>query len=214
MARKRLQRRFRRRRSSRSESRPSPKHNPPLFTDLAEFIAPGFAGFAATRFLTYVATNQVAKRKPDWGKHAGAGVSVGAFLAAWYLAGKVKYLAKYQTPLVVGAGIAALQTLIQLYIPKLGWMVGDPTAALEGSAVGMLSATSGQQFSPNDLQVIDDDPSLYTYNDSYDAGRYGRSSGANGQPQGVNPGSPDVGTSADVELDDTMGSAVNLGVFS
>ena len=100
MARSKLHRRYRKRRNPDSSG---PRANPPLFTELAEFIGPGFAGFAATRFATYLAATQVAKRKPTWGKPAGAAVSIGAFLAAWLLAHRWKWLAKYQTPIVVGA---------------------------------------------------------------------------------------------------------------
>jgi len=134
---RKLQRRYKgsKRRRER-EGSPAPKHNPPLTMDLVEFIGPGFAGFAASRFVSYVASTQISKRAPSWGKHAGAGAAVGTFLAAWLLANKWKWLAKYQMPLIVGSGIAALQTLVQLYIPRVGWMVSDASPQLDTSAAG------------------------------------------------------------------------------
>ena len=136
----RLHRRYKHRRSRRSGSDPAPRRNPPLFADLAEWVGPGFAGFAATRFATRVAATQIAKRKPSWGKHVGAGVSVGAFLAAWFLAHRVRWLAKYHTPITVGAAIAALQSIIQLYIPRLGWMLADATPELAAGSANALVA--------------------------------------------------------------------------
>jgi hypothetical protein len=171
MARKRrLHKRYGRKR--RSEDSGGYKRNPPLWTDLAEFIGPGFAGFAATRLLTRIAAVQLAKKKPSWGKHAGAITSVAAFLGAWWASGKWKVTAKYQMPIVVGAGLAAIQSIIQLYIPKLGWMITDASTEIDSLKIN--GDTTQQQALPSDLQYVDDDPNEYTYNDSYDAGRYSK----------------------------------------
>src|SRR5262245_51488797 len=78
------------------------QHNPPLLTDILEFVGPGFGSFAATRFLTRLATSQIAQRKPSWGKHAGALASAGSFFAAWFLGHKVRWLERWHTPIVVG----------------------------------------------------------------------------------------------------------------
>jgi hypothetical protein len=212
MARSRLHRRY---------VRTSPKHNPPLFTDLVEYVAPGFGGFAATRFLTRVASTQVAQRAPSWGKHAGAVASVGSFLAAWFLAHKVKWLEKYHTPIVVGSAIAALQSLLQLYLPNaLGWMVSDATPELAGAAQSKLSAQD-QQLAQMRLQPTDEDPNEFIYNDAYDAGRYSGSHGPSSMkigampptsgPGGPAPQQPD--DASDLAIDDAVGVA-NLGVFA
>lgn len=178
------------------------KSNPPLFTELLEFVGPGFAAFAATRLGTRIATTQVAKLKPSMSKHAGAGISVAAFLAAWFLAHRVKFLEKYHTPITVGAAIAALQSLIQLYIPKLGWMVADASPELDAAAI---AAATPQLAAVNpDLQQVDDDPNEYTYNDSYDAGRYGKPS--RGQSTPIMAKKP----SADPDIDDmTIDDAIS-----
>lgn len=163
------------RRRRRRVNPPAPKANPPLAEDIAEIIIPGFASFAGTRLATRVAVTQIAKIKPNLGKHAGAGVSIGAFLAAWFLAHKWKFLAKYHTGVVVGSTIAALQSLIQLYMPSLGWVVSDaqPAPALPA---GQPSAGGGfasqAEIDRLRLREVDDDPNEFTFDESFDAGRY------------------------------------------
>lgn len=106
-----------------------PRPNPPMGVDLLEYIGPGFGAFAATRLLARFTAAQFARRFPAQAKHAGAVASVGAFLAAWFGAHRVKQLERFHHPIVVGAGIAALQTLVQTYIPKLGAMLAEPAPA-------------------------------------------------------------------------------------
>ena len=182
-----------------------PKSNPPLFTDLAEFVVPGFGGFAAARFLTRMATTQVAKYKPELGKHAGAVAAVGAFLAAWFLAHKVKFLAKHHTPIVVGSAIAALQSLIQLYIPQLGWLIADASpevAALAAPTPTLMTADAAA--ARMGLQPTSEDPNEFTYNESFDPGRMDHHQ--------VNA---DIQASKDDHaMDDIIGQTANLGVFS
>ncbi len=203
----RIHKRYKHRRARRTTGDPAPRRNPPLMTDLVEWVGPGFASFAVTRFATRVAATQIEAKKPSWGKHVGAGVSIGAFLAAWFLAHRVKWLAKYHTPITVGAAIAALQSLIQLYIPKLGWMVSDaaPELAQVSVATGALSAPR------MDLMPVNDDPNEYTYNDSFDAGRYNKTGMAPPPQNGAGPPADDL---SDLAIDDAIGQSQNLGVFS
>jgi hypothetical protein len=181
---------------------------PPLFAELAEFVGPAFGGFALTRFATRILATQVAKKKPSLGKHAGAIASVGAFLAAWLLAHKWKWLAKYQMPLVVGSGLAALQSLIQLYVPKLGWTVSDATPELAGAGMTAQQLSAKQ----NNLTFLDENPDYYTYNDSFDTGRMGTT-----QTQANNAATAQDATDddllADLDLEETAG-AQNMGIFS
>lgn len=159
-----VHRRYRKKKKRSEASKPRP--NPPLIQELAEFIGPGFAAFAATRFGTRIAAQTIAKKKPTWGKHAGAIASVGSFVAAWLLAHRLKWLEKYHTPIAVGAGIAALQSLIQLYVPKLGWMVADASPELAQVSAPIAASVP----LPNGLEPVDEDPELYTYDERYDAG--------------------------------------------
>jgi hypothetical protein len=215
MARSRLHRRY--------VKNPGLKHNPPLVTDILEFVVPGFGGFAGTRFLTRIATTQVAQRAPSWAKHAGAIASVGSFFAAWLLAHKWEWLKKYHTPIVVGSAIAALQSLIQIYIPILGWMVSDATPELATSATQGNLTAQDKQLAQLQLQPTDEDPNEFQYNDAYDAGRYsgpqGRVSMKTGaMPPATGPGGPapqptQGDDASDLAIDEALGHA-NLGVFA
>lgn len=198
----RLHRRYRKKKNP---SPSAPSRNPTAFADIVEFAGPGFAAFAVTRFGTRVIATQVAKHKPALGKHAGAVASVGAFFAAWLLAHRVKWLAKYHTPIVVGSAIAALQSLIQLYIPRLGWMVADATPELA-------AAPSQSQQLGDDVEVLDEDPEMYVYNDSYDPGRHSpRGQHQQHQAPRANASSPSADDLMDDEMD--VDEAQPQGIF-
>lgn len=220
----RLHRRYGKRRKRSSSSDAAPRHNPPLMSDLVEWVAPGFAGFAATRFLTRIATTQVEKLKPDYGKHAGALASAGSFLASWFLANKVGLLERYQMQLTVGSAIAAIQSLIQIYIPRLGWMVSDatPDLLIESSEKTSADDAATSHISQLDLKPTDEDPNEFVYNDMFDAGRYGTTGHhghrhqQQGQQQATDDASADVAQDdmADLQIDDAIGQTQNLGVFT
>jgi hypothetical protein len=184
----RIHRRFKKKKKNPGSS--STTRNPTAIGDIVEFVGPGFAAFAATRFGTRVIATQAAKYKPGLGKHAGALASVGAFFAAWLLAHRVKWLHKYHTPIVVGAAIAALQSLIQLYIPRLGWMVADATPEL-------VAARTEPAVPLEDFEDTDENPEDYTYNDSYDPGRHGTTTAGTQQqhrpPGAAGPGATSTG---------------------
>lgn len=213
---RRFSKRYRRKRRSDGESS-GYKRNPPLMTDVFEWIAPGFAGFAAARFGTRLAASAISKRKPSLGRHAGGAAAVLAFLAAWYLSGRWKAISKYQMPLVVGSGIAAIQSLLQLYIPKLGWTVAYSTPEITEPA---------QQPLPEGSEVLEDeDPNLYTYDDRYDSGRMGPAQ-HRADRRAAAAGSPATHAQAQVQAeedllqdlfssdDDAVGQTVNMGVFT
>lgn len=162
-----------------------PKRNPPLMTDIASYLIPGIAAFALDRFVTRVAAMQIAKRWPKLAKHAGAIAAIGTFGAAWYGAHKVKYLEKYHHPIVIGTGLAALQSLAQIYLPKLSAIIGEPlpthsalTASTNATArqIAATSAAHAQQQAPAPTVPAGFKPTTanewYTYNDAYDAGGY------------------------------------------
>jgi len=167
---------FRRRRAKKNPG--EPRRNPPLGTDIVEYIAPGFAAFALTRFLTRVASVQIAKRWPSRAKHAGAIASIGAFAAAWFGAHRVKSIEKFHHPIVVGSGLAAIQSLVQLYLPAFGWMVSDASPELAaakiavaggGTLASLLPSTASPPPVPAGFQETDAN-TWYSYNDAFDAG--------------------------------------------
>lgn len=202
------------RRYKRNPGSSAPKANPPLVSEIGEFIIPGFAGFASTRLLTRIAATQVAKYKPELANHAGALTSIAAFLAAWFLAHRLKFTARYQQPLVVGAGLAAIQSLLQLYFPKLGWIVSDASpeiadaataaqaAAVTAAQPQLLTTPTGVQYRAQDVQAVHVDPNEFTYDDSYDAGRMSRDPAAAQQS--------DADALADLELDDSVPQAAGI----
>lgn len=154
-----------------------PKRNPPPMTDLAEVILPGFAAFAAARVVTRMATVQISKRYPKAGRHAGAIASVGSFVAAWFGAHRIRYLAKYHDAIVIGTGLAAMQSLVQLYLPKLGAALGDPGPAPKQLAMPVATSRRAPQVAAAPAPVpAGFKPTTanewYTYNDSFDAGGY------------------------------------------
>lgn len=144
------------------------RSNPAPLAELAPWVGGGFAGFMISRAFARVAADQVGKRKPSWGRHIGAVAAVASFAASWFLVQRVKVLEKYHMPIALGSALAALQSVLQIYVPKIGWVLGDPTPdalpAAPESAVSQLAAQG--------MQVVDEDPNEFVYNDSFDAGRY------------------------------------------
>lgn len=116
---------YRRRRKANPETK--------AIVDLATNIGAGFAGYTATRFVSRVAYSQAVKRWPNASKHVYAAAS--ALSAAGVFAGTRywKRAGDYHEPAVIGAGIALIQTLIQTYLPKFGWIVADVNAEQYGA---------------------------------------------------------------------------------
>lgn len=138
--------------------------NPPMFTDLIEFIIPGFGGYAATKFLARIIEVQLSKRYPRAGKHIAAGSTIASFLAAWFLLHRIERLKKYHTPAVVGSAIAALQTIVKTYLPKYGWMISDVQPSdvklLPASAPAALTSSANvETLFPGGPEVVDDQES-------------------------------------------------------
>ena len=151
-----------------------PKRNPPLATDVAEYMLPGFAAFIAARVATRFAATQIARRYPSAAKHAGAVAAVGTFAASWLGAHRVKALAKYHHPIVIGTGLAAAQSLLQLYLPGLSKLIGEPLPTALPAPASRPVAT--QQIAAEAPVPVGFTPTTanewYRYNDAYDAGSY------------------------------------------
>lgn len=169
MARSKLLKRYGKKTKA-SRPRSNPASNPPMFMDLVEFIGPGFGAFAATRMASRVVAIQVAKRWPRVAPHAGVVASGASFLAAWLLAHRVKVLERFHTPIVVGAGIATLQTAVQTWFPKLGWIVSDatPEVAAASTTAALPAATGDDDL----MDVTNSEEGWHVMNDAHDAGRF------------------------------------------
>ncbi len=135
----------------------APVANPPDMSELAEFILPGFAGYGATKMLSRIVYTQLSKRYPNAGKHLAAGSTVLAFLGSWFLLHRIKKLAPYQMPATVGAGIAALQTIVSSYLPRYGWMVSDVDAVTPKRNGSILTSSSNvETLFPGGPEIVDD----------------------------------------------------------
>lgn len=102
-----------------------PAANPPIAQDFTEEIVPAFVAYAGTRFLSNIVYSIASKKFPKGGKHIAVLSSGAAFLGAWTLIHRFESTMKYHGPAVVGSAIAAGQTVVQAYLPKYGWMMGD-----------------------------------------------------------------------------------------
>lgn len=142
------------------------KHNPPVLTDVVDFILPGFGGFAGTRIVNRVTASLIAKKWPRFAKHAGFLATLGGFGLAWFAAHRIRKLAPYHTPIVVGSGIAVLQTAVQTYVPRYGWLVGHPQ---EDLALPAAEQPDGGQLEEAVGMTPDE---AYVYNQALDNGRY------------------------------------------
>lgn len=188
--------------------------------EMMETILPGFLAFAATRLLTRVAALQIAKRWPRAAPHAGALASIGSFAAAWFAGHKLPLVRDYQNPVVMGSAIAAGQSLIQIYVPKLGWVVSDAGQDVKAATQQQLAAAPAQQSQQNqpmlDPNYEDiDSGGWFHYNDAQDAGRYAGQRPQNAQRE---TGAQDATSQADDDIFDMLDDASEAqgagGVFS
>lgn len=106
----------------RADERRSLRTNPPIGQDLLYEIGPAFGAYAATRFGARIASKLGGAKL---GKHAAPLGSVSIAAAAWLLAHRIPKIAKFHTPIIIGSSIAAVQSLVQTYLPQYGWLVGD-----------------------------------------------------------------------------------------
>jgi hypothetical protein len=140
--------------------------NPPFWQDAVDVIAPGAIAYAGTRLVGRIAFKLAKKKSLTTAKHVGPWSSVAAAAAAWYAVHKIPSLEKYHTPVVVGATIAALQGLLQTYLPQYGWILNDyhlddplpgaSQAAFVPGANGQPSAPSSTpESTPDDDDLAD-----------------------------------------------------------
>lgn len=120
-----------RKRKSKKKKNPAPKKNatlvgnPAFWQDSYELILPGVVAYGGTRIAGRIAYRLARKKSPKLAKHVGPWTSVAVAGLAWYAVHKWETFAKYYTPVVVGATIAAIQGLVQTYLPQWGWVLND-----------------------------------------------------------------------------------------
>lgn len=118
------------------------KANPPPIEDLVEFVVPGFVGYAGTRLTARVVQGIAARRFPRLAKHLGVASTFASAGLAWLLVHRFEKVKQYHTPVVVGASIAAIQSAVQTYLPKYGWIVSDVQQLPAGSRNGAQAPSS------------------------------------------------------------------------
>ncbi len=94
-------------------------------TEMAANVGAGFAGYAATRLLSRMVYSQAVKKFPNASAHFHFAASVMGASGVYFGS---KYWSKvddYHEAASIGAGIALIQTGIQTYMPKFGWVVSD-----------------------------------------------------------------------------------------
>lgn len=194
-----------------------PKKNPSgqFMAVVTEEVLPGVGGFAATKAVGRIATSIVGKRWPGFAKHAGVIAALATFGASLVAASKVKKLARYETPLQIGAGAAAFQTMFQTYFKKWGWLIGTPD---DSENVPLLPAATAPAATGDDNLLAElghsasSDPA-FAYNDAMDAGRYAQQPASPSQPSAAGANASDVDSIDDLMSE--MESDDNLqGIFA
>lgn len=140
----------------------TPRPNPGIVADLARDLLPAVAGFVGSRLTTRMVTLMVAKKWPRFAQHAGAIWSVGLSAAAYFGADKIKSISKYQEGIFIGTSLATVATVVQSYIPALGWMFAEVRPAELAPPQDAEQLTAGDYGNPYGGE----------YNDAFDAGRY------------------------------------------
>lgn len=103
------------------------RHNPDL--DAAEFTEkalPGGVAYAGTRFLSYATYRIAEKKAPTIAKHIAVGASVAAAGLAWAFGHRIKQLEKYYEPILIGTSVAAVQGILQSYLPQYSYFLDSP----------------------------------------------------------------------------------------
>lgn len=96
--------------------------------ELAVNIGAGFAGYAATRLISRMAYSQAIKRWPNGAAYANVIASAIGATGVYFGSKHWSKIADHHEAASIGAGIALLQTAVQTFVPKFGWIVGDVSA--------------------------------------------------------------------------------------
>lgn len=106
--------------------------NPPFWADVFYAVGPGVASYAVTRLAGRAARTYLSSRFPKARPYLPLAGSAAAAGVLYLAATKVSAMKKYQTAILVGAGVALTQSAILTMAPQLGWLfdVGAPPRAL------------------------------------------------------------------------------------
>lgn len=170
------------------------------WSEVLSLALPGLAGYAggcAAGWITY----RVAKKKSKkLARHAGPLGSVAFAIAASYATKRYDKLRPYETPVVIGAWLAALKGTLQTYVPQWSWILGD-YQLLDALPA---SATPGNGASPSKDDLDEVAKMLEGYDKAYD------------EIDGNTTGSS-LPSSGEDDFNDIPGlndSGLNVGIFS
>lgn len=136
-------RRRRARRNPESETGTPSRRLKKVVVDTAYDAGAAFAAYAATRVVGRLAYGQAAKRWPGASRHVAVLASVASVAGAHYLAEFWDDAAKYEDALMMGAGVAAVQAVVQTYVPQYAYILADwQTSAPSAGNPAMLAATA------------------------------------------------------------------------
>jgi hypothetical protein len=113
-------------RSKRKSKRANPAKAEAIET--ASSIGAGFAGYAATRLLSRMVYAQAVKRYPRASTHMHVAASALGATGVYFGSKHWSKIDQYHDAASIGAGIALIQTALQAYLPKFGWVVADVSA--------------------------------------------------------------------------------------
>lgn len=122
-------------------------------TDAASLVLPGAGAYALSRVGGRVTYGLVAKKNPKVARHVGPLGSIAVWAGMWFASTKSEWLSQYTLPIVVGGGIAAVQTLLQTYLPVYGWILSDYEFKAAGKAKGKAPAAEEEEI---DVEEVED----------------------------------------------------------
>lgn len=121
MAKKSKLAKYKAKRKAKAKSNPEKKQ----VMEFGANVGAGFAGYAATRFISRVAYSQALKRFPKASSHVHVAASALGAAGVYFGSKHWEKVDEYHEAAAIGAGIALLQTTMQTYLPKFGWLVSD-----------------------------------------------------------------------------------------
>lgn len=142
-----------------------------IVAEATEVLGPALASYIATKFVSRVAYTLVQRKWPKLGKHAGAIASAAMFGGVYYGTGRINALKNYESPIVVGAAVAAGANIARTYLPaKYAWIAADYKAA--DVAKAPVDSKTGEplpaQTAPGDLSSMDEYDLLEVEAGAYD----------------------------------------------
>jgi hypothetical protein len=95
------------------------------WSELANVAVPGVIAYGLGRTAGRIGYKLGKRKSLAVAKHTGPLASVAFAVGSSVAVSKIQYLSKWDMPIVTGAWIAALQSVVQTYMPMYGWILND-----------------------------------------------------------------------------------------